>query len=262
MLTKSYYTAPWSMLLLFSACFSLDAQIVNYELVNSREERFSTRGVKDIPAEVIYQFKNDAARLVLRSLGDPSHQPIVIPEDLVQTYFNILVNIYTHDDVAKSIANCNIHTTPVPSTDYLKIIYERTVDWASPLRKGITATDNKIINNLIEEHDLLIESNEYFDVRRDAIIIRAIKPVNMTAIANEFYNLEAVELIELGHNRNQNTDVSIQATDNGWQVRYLLTFMEEKSVQQHYWFYEVKMTGQVTLVSESGAPIPEYLQCY
>jgi hypothetical protein len=262
MLTKNYYAKCWSMLLLLSTCFSLEAQIVDYELVNSRAERFSTRGVEEIPVEIIYQFKNDAARLALRSLGDPSHQPIVIPEDLIQTYFNVLVNIYTHDDVAKSIAKCNIHTASTPSTDYLKIIYERTVDWASPLRKGITTTDSRIINNLIEQYDLLIERNEYFDVRRDAIIIRPTKPINMTAMANEFYKVEAVELTELGDNRNKSTDIAIQANDSGWQVRYMLTFTEEKSIQQHYWLYEVKFTGQVTLISEGGAPIPEYLQCY
>ncbi|NJK83650.1 MAG: hypothetical protein HC912_07360 [Saprospiraceae bacterium] len=250
------------MLLSLGACFSLKAQIADSKLVNGKEERFSTKGVESIPAEMVYQFKNDAARLALRSLGDPSHQPILIPEDLTQSYFNILINIYTHDDVAKSIANCHIHTASSPSTDYLKIIYERTVDWASPLRKGITSTDSKIINNLIEQYDLLIERNEYFDARRDAIVLRAIKPINMTAIANELYPVEAVELIELGHDRNQDTDISIQTNDEGWQVRYLISFREEKSVQQHYWFYEVKWTGQVTLLSEGGAPIPEHLQCY
>ncbi len=262
MLTKNDYTAYWYMLLLLSTCFSLEAQIIDYELVNSSAERFSIREIEDIPVEMIYQFKNDAARLVLRDLGDPSHQPIVIPEDLIQTYFNVLISIYTYDDTAKNIAKCNVHSASTPSTDYLKVIYERTVDWASPLRKGITTTDSEIINNLIEQYELLIERNEYFDVRRDAIIIRSTKPINMTAMANEFYNVDAVELIELGHDRNQDTDISIQANDSGWQVRYTLTFTEEKSIQQHYWLYEVKSIGQVTLISESGAPVPEYLQCY
>ncbi len=262
MLTKSYYTAPWSMLLLLSACFSLDAQIVNYELVNSREERFSTRGVKDIPAEVIYQFKHDAARLALRSLGDPNHQPVAIPEQLIQSYFDVLLTIYINNDVAKSIANCKVHTSSTPSTDYMKVIYERTIDWASPLRKGITTTDSRRINSLIEEHELIIESSQYFDARRDAIVIRATNPINMAAIANEFYNIEGVEQIDLGYDRNKNTDVSIQAIDKGWEVRYAVSFKEEQSIQQHYWFYEVSRSGKVTLRSEGGAPIPEYMSCY
>ncbi len=260
MLTVGRLTTILLCSLQWSINLSLEAQNT-YEIV-SLSSQFNIKNEQTIPEAIVHQFKNDAARIALRNYKDLSDQSVQIAPSEIDLYYSILSKLYLQDEQIKNIIRCKVKTKPIPSTDYIKLIFDRTVSWAQPLREGISSTRNSFINSLIEQHDLIIELHEYFDARRDAITIRAAQPINMASIANQLYTVEGIEKIDLGTGRDRASDIIIQPINQGWEIQFILLFKEENVQQQHIWYYEIDENGSFKLTSETGAPIPEWMQCY
>ncbi|MEL6863831.1 MAG: hypothetical protein AAFP19_05400 [Bacteroidota bacterium] len=220
-----------------------------------------------LPKRLLRKFRRDAARLALRLEAeneDLRYQNIVIPQGNMENIFDILTAIYQTDETAKSIAKCNIHTFPNPSIDHLVLIFDRDAEWAAPLRDGISETNSREINSLLDEYDLIIEKHVQWNDTQDAITIRSKEPLNMAALANEFYNVEGVQSIDLGVPKMGGNDINIQRTASGWEVEYVLRFGSYISGKGkvHFWKYEVSDEGEVKFNTEGGDPVPEYMRCH
>ena len=221
----------------------------------------------EVPKRLERKFRRDAARIALRMEAkneeDLRYLNIVIPRDNVESIFNVLKKIYLHDETARSISKCNVHTYPNPSIDHFVLIFKRNADWAEPLRSGITETDSPIINDLLDEFDLIIEKHVQWNDTQDAITIRSKGPLNMAALANEFYNIEGVEEIDLGVPKVGGNDIEIKRKENGWEVSYILRFGSyiDGKGKTHTWKYEAKDNGTINFISESGDPVPEWMRC-
>ena len=222
----------------------------------------------DIPARLARKYHRDAARLALRinqSGEDLRYQEIMIPDEKIDAIYNVLKGIYVKDETAKSIARCNVHTLPNPSIDRLIIVYERNVSWAEPLRNGISETESETINQLLDQFDLIIDKHVQWSDHTDAITIRSKKPLNMAALANEFYNVEGVESIDLGLPEFSGNDIEMRKTMSGWEVSFVLRFGAriKGAGKEHFWRYEVnQQANQVQLLEEGGDPLPEYMRCH
>ena len=224
--------------------------------------QFNAKGGVEVPIHLERAFLIDAARLALRTQEEWSNQSVELPKEQVQLYYNLLLAIYQQEESARKIATCNIHTTSNLSVDYLEVIYDQTAVWAAPLRSGVNATNNKILNNLMEQHDLIIDSYQKISEESDRLIIRSVEPMNMAAIANKLYEIEEVQKINLNSRQSETTDIKVQPSSDGWQVVYLIKFKERKTIQQHSWIYKVYRDGIVEFVTEAGAPIPDTINCY
>jgi len=213
------------------------------------------------------KFKRDAARLALRleaSKEDLRYQNIVIPKSNVENIYEILTNIYRQNETAQSISKCNVHTFPNPSIDHLVIIFDREIEWAEPLLDGISETDSDEFNALLEDYDLIIDKHVQWDDENDAITLRSREPLNMSALANEFYNIEGVKSIDLGIPKIGGNDINIQRINEGWEVQYILRFGSYISGKGkvHIWTYNAMDNGNVHFVNESGDPVPEWMRCH
>lgn len=231
------------------------------EKVSNDNEHINT-----VPRRLSRKFRRDAARLALRmesNKEDLRYLNIVIPKDNIESIFSILTNIYLENDVAKSIAQCNVHTFPNPSIDHLVIIFDRDVDWAAPLRDGISETDSDEINELLDDFDLIIEKHVQWNDSQDAITIRSKEPLNMAALANEFYNIKGVSEIDLGVPQIGGNDISIDRIDGGWEVQYILRFGSYISGKGkvHIWKFKALDDGKIEMISEGGDPVPEWMRC-
>ncbi len=219
-----------------------------------------------IPKKLTRKFKRDAARLALRMESkqeDLRYLNIVIPKDNIENIYEVLTSIYTENDVAKSIADCNVHTFPNPSIDHLVIIFDRDVEWAAPLREGISETNNEEINDLLDNYDLIIEKHIQWNDTKDAITIRSKEPLNMAALANEFYNIEGVSSIDLGVPKIGGNDINIERINKGWEVQYVLRFGSYISGKGkiHIWRFNAFDDGTIEMISEGGDPVPEWMRC-
>jgi len=225
------------------------------------------KSVSEVPMRLTRKFKRDAARLALRleaSKEDLRYQNIIIPKSNVENIFEILTNIYKKNETAQSISKCNVHTFPNPSIDHLVIIFDREIEWAEPLLDGISETDSDEFNALLEEYDLIIDKHVQWDDENDAITLRSREPLNMSALANEFYNIEGVKSIDLGIPKIGGNDINIQRINEGWEVQYILRFGSYISGKGkvHIWTYNAMDDGNVHFVNESGDPVPEWMRCH
>lgn len=227
----------------------------------------SKKSISEVPMRLTRKFKRDAARLALRleaSKEDLRYQNIIIPKSNVENIYEILTNIYVKNETAQSISKCNVHTFPNPSIDHLVIIFDREIEWAEPLLDGISETDSDEFNALLEDYDLIIDKHVQWDDENDAITLRSREPLNMSALANEFYNIEGVKSIDLGIPKIGGNDINIQRINEGWEVQYILRFGSYISGKGkvHIWTYNAMDDGNVHFVNESGDPVPEWMRCH
>ena len=223
-------------------------------------------GNTDIPKSLERKFKRDAARLALRINAEREelrYQNITIPRDLMDNFYGILSNIYLRDETAKSIAKCNVHTFPNPSIDHFVVIFDKNVSWAEPLRQGISETSSEDINDLLDEYDLIIEKHVNWNDTQDAITIRSKEPLNMAALANEFYNVEGVAEIDLGIPKVGGNDIEVQRVSGGWEINYVLKFGSYISGggKKHIWKYRAGDDGSVQFIAEEGDAVPSWMKC-
>lgn len=221
----------------------------------------------EIPKRLVRKFRRDAARLVLRMEAekeDLRYLNINIPKSSIDNIYKILTKIYLTDDKAKSIADCNIHTFPDPSIDHFVLIFDRDIEWAEPLRSGITETDSEEINDLLNTYDLVIEKHVQWNDAQDAITIRSADPLNMAALANEFYNVDGVAEIDFGLPKAGGNDIRLRPVPGGsWEVQYILKFGSyiNGNGKTHSWIYQFDKAGDVKFISETGDEVPGWMRC-
>ena len=216
---------------------------------------------KAVPPSLDRQFRRDAARLALRldaEKEDIRYLPIAISRDNLNGLHKALTNIYHHEEMGKSLAKCNVHTFANPSIDHLVVIYKRNVDWAAPLRQGITETTNKELNQLLDQYDLAIERSMQWNESQDAITLRSKEPLNMAALADRFRDIPGVVQTDLGSTKLGSNDIKARRTAGGWEIDFILSININ---QQHVWKFKAADNGQVNLLKESGEPLPAWMRC-
>ncbi|MEL6719726.1 MAG: hypothetical protein AAFP82_13515 [Bacteroidota bacterium] len=232
----------------------------SYEYVANSQ--FSSKGGVEVPNHLKRAFLIDAARLSLRTQEEWSNQSVELPQNQIQFYHNLLLTVYQQDELARRISNCDIHTTSNLSVDYLELIYDRAASWAEPLRSGVNATNSPILNKLMEQHDLIIDSYQEINSQQSRLILRAVEPINMAALANKLYEIQEVKEVRLDSAKSATTDIKVQPSGDSWQVVYLIKFKEGRTIKQHSWIFKVYRNGTVDFVTEAGAPIPDSMNCY
>ncbi len=221
---------------------------------------------KAVPASIDRQFKRDAARMALRldiEKEDARYLPVAISRDNINGLYKALCNIYINDETGKSIARCNIRTFPNPSIDHIVIIFKRNVDWAAPLKQGISETTNKEFNRLLDQYDLAIEKHVQWNESQDAITLRSKEPLNMAALASQFDNIPGVVQIDLGVPKFGGNDIKAKRVTGGWEIDFIYSFGATAGGggNQHIWRFKALDNGQVTLLKELGEPLPSWMRC-
>lgn len=211
------------------------------------------------------KLRRDAARLALRlNYGeDLRYQSIRIPSSEMESLYRALVAMHNADENIRSIFRCNVHTRPNPSIDHMLVIFDRNSDWAAPLRAGRHETTSITLNDLLYEHDLIIEKHMQWTGTEDAISIRSKNPLNMAALANDFHEIEGVKEVDLGLSKEMGSDITATRIRTGWRFVFTLSFgsLQEKGEKTHTWQYEYSDAGKLTKVNETGDPVPEWMRC-
>ncbi|MEM6964615.1 MAG: hypothetical protein AAF573_07620 [Bacteroidota bacterium] len=257
----------WNFLLVILLSWTtvnLSAQTANAVFVKG-DVKAARSNEGEISRKLERKFKRDAARLALRMEADKEelrYQNIIISPSIVQSIYQALVTVYKNDETAQSIAKCNVHTFPNPSIDHFNVIFDKNVDWSTPLRQGVSETDSDEINDLLDEYNLVISKHVQWNSTQDAITIRSKQPLNMAALANEFYNIEGVAEIDLGVPSIAGNDIKIERVQKGWELEYILQFGSyTDNGKKHIWKYRVTDDGKVSFISETGDPIPTWMKC-
>lgn len=221
----------------------------------------------EVPLKLNRKFRRDAARIALRlesGAEDLRFQNINIPQSKIDEIFYILQQVYLSGETGKTVSRCNVHTFPNPAIDHFKIVFDNSIDWAELLNDGISETTNETFNDLLDEYDLVIENHEKWTDEQDILVVRSSSPLNMAALANEFYNIEGIIEIDLGIPELSGNDIQFKKSENGWEIHYVLTIggsLLQTTKKEHVWIFEVDLNGEVKFLSEEGEPIPDWMKC-
>ena len=233
--------------------------------IGAQVEAFAQEATPRLSRNLDRKLRRDAARMTLRlnEGEDLRFRSIRIPSADMSRIYEALKAMHAADEGVRSIFRCNVHTRPNPSIDHMMIIFDRDVEWAAPLREGRHETTSITLNDLLYEHDLIIEKHITWDDAHDAISIRSKNPLNMAALANEFNNIVGVQEIRLADQKEIGNDISAIRVSGGWRFTFTLSFgsLSQKGEKTHVWQYECTDAGAVTKVSEEGEPVPEWMRC-
>ena len=221
----------------------------------------------DIPKDVERKLRRDASRLALRlEMGNEDAQfaPVYISKGNTDALYQALGAVYLNAEEGKSLYRCNIHTYPSPSIDNLVLIYDRNVDWADPLRNGLTETNDVTFNKLLRKYNLFIERHVQWTERQDALTLRSRDPINMAAIASEFSSIEGIQETDLGIPKVLGSDIEASRIKDAWNLDYILRFgaWATGSGKSHTWRFQVTDKGSVTIKNETGDPVPKWMRCH
>ena len=220
----------------------------------------------ELPRHIDRKYRRDAARLTLRLEGqieDYRYLGVEIPPSNVEMIYNALKNIYQKDNTARSLTDCNIHTFPDPAIEQLVVVFNKDQTWAKTVSQRTSEDHNQAIHDILQKYNLTIKKQFQWNEEQEAITIRSRKPLNMAAVANEFYNIDGIEEVDLGIPSVKGNDISVERTSEGWEFQFELLFGNYLTGdgQSHRWKYLVTDNQEVKFMAEEGDPVPEWMRC-
>lgn len=205
---------------------------------------------------------DDASRLALReifSIGSVDTGKVEIPDDLVNTIYNGLLQIYNSISSERdSIFNIYlIHTFRNPSMHNVTISVDSTEDWVKSWRDGNRLTGNEMIDSIMNEYDLELE-----DYREapwyDSATLFSDLPVNTIALATLFEPVDGVIFFEANGYGGDGNDVTAADKDTHWEFRFFVKWGDciAGCISEHYWKFSVHPDGTVEFTGSGGSPLP------
>ena len=137
-------------------------------------------------------------------------------------------------------------------------MFEHDAAWVEPLKNRQDTTGSVTINNLIRKHKLIMTRMVYLDEERAGLVLQSKEPLNMPALAMQFFTEEGVGSIEEVLPYGDGNDISIERTKKGWDLAYSIRFGNcvNQCQKAYTWRYSVDGdTGEVTYLGGSGDTI-------
>jgi hypothetical protein len=214
-----------------------------------------------IPDLVKQQYREDAAQLALRWLveeGAPSHNGVELPSDLVQTFYNALIQVYQATDVPARnmvVDTYNIHAFPKLNTRELLVSVDPTKAWTQAWRNGKRLTGNAEIDALMKQFDLDLKG--YLSGSNIAVL-RTGRPLNTLALAKLLNPIEGVRYADDNSVGGDGNDIRAEFKGSYWQLDYSVGFGDCPAgcSGRTHWKFHVYPDGNVKFAGRSGSPPP------
>ena len=215
---------------------------------NSMLDDIATPDESAVPDSVLQQYQEDAAQLAVRFVHrrTPEGNPIVLPEDRVELFYNALVHVYNAEQVDGHDEITSIHTFPRYNTHEIIVSVDTTVDWTDAWQAGERLTGQSDVDALLEEYELSVE----FEAEQSYALVRSETPINPVALSQQFEGIEGVQYAEQNGYAGDGND--IEATVEETSV--LLTYSRGSGdcpsgcINREAWTYRVSGDGSVDFV--------------
>jgi hypothetical protein len=213
-------------------------------------------------------YKRDASRIAIRLLNQElrlSKQTVKIPEELVQAVYNALVVIRTSDYAAvdEISKTYNIRTFPIPNVENIILVFQHDDERLMRMKQRREATiDDEDLDQILKKYDLQIMQLAYLDEERAGMVLQAREPINVPALAYQFFIDEGVGSIEEVMPYGDGNDIDVQRTRDGWDMVYSVRFGNcvNQCQKQHNWRFSVSEEGDVAYHGEDGQVIPPWVR--
>lgn len=215
-----------------------------------------------VPDLVKQRYREDAEQLALRWLveqGATSDNDVELPSDLIQTFYNPLIQVYQATDLpARNVVvnTYNIYTFPKHNTRELLVAVDPTKVWTAAWRNGKRLTGNAEIDALMEQFDL--ELKGYLSGSNIAVL-RTGRPLNTLALAKLLTPIEGVRYADDSSTGGGGSDIRAEFKGSYWQLDYSVGFGDCPAgcSQRTTWTFHAYPDGTVQFAGRSGdAPPP------
>lgn len=215
-----------------------------------------------IPDSVKALYKNDAAKLALRSLSntqDLKNLPVEIPENRIVMFYQNLIRLYnskTLKGINFIVSKNPIHTSLNPEIKILVMVVYSTADWVDRWENGNTLTGEEGIDTLVTKYDLTV--TRFTEFGGDyMILLTSNRNLNLFALSKKF---EAISGVKYSHpEAYAGSGDDIQAVVDLERIKFVFNMgwgdCPSGCTSSHFWEYEVWNNGTVYFLREYGTPL-------
>lgn len=217
----------------------------------------------ELPAELLADYREDAARLAVRHRRTLDQRPlgdVRVSEPLADDLYGALVRVAAFDHPASDsvAALYKVHTFPEPVLHRLLLGVDPDVGWTGAWRDGRRQTGNPDVDELLETYGLALERYRARDAGYDLAVLVSEDPLDIAALARRFLPVEGVVIAEPDAVAGDGNDIRAAAVDSGWRLEYSVGFGDCRAgcISRHTWTFRVGDDGAVTFLESEGPPPP------
>ncbi len=260
---KRQMTMHKKLALLLACGLGLSILHCSHEALSpSQFSAFSNAEDSSLPDSMRRAYYEDAARLALRELErtrDLATEPVELPAELVQTFYEALILVHNavdlpaRDAVVEAYA---IHTFLHPELYSLVLSADTTRAWVKALRRGETVTGEPQVDKLLHQYELSLRRQSFV---LDFFILQTKQPLNLPALARKFSEIAGVYSAYpdswIGGDRDIHANLESRAI--GLRYEYGWGDCPSGCIDRHYWQFFVHEDGRVEFAGEEGSPLPK-----
>ncbi|MCH7574007.1 MAG: hypothetical protein IIA59_02690 [Candidatus Marinimicrobia bacterium] len=229
---------------------------LNYPLVPAQDQ-------SSLPDSILALYEIDASRLTVRmmlALGGEAAGEIELPLFLKESLTNGLIAIYLASDLAPRDSVVEIyavHTFWSPPLYEIIVSADSSRSFMRAWGAGERLTGRSAIDDLMIEYDLYLE--HYYDwPGSHAVVLKSVRPLNVTALANRFNSIAGVSYAEINGYCCDGSDITVEIIDLKWVYSFWLKWGDCPSgcISSHVWSFAVGTDGVVTFLEPSGSILP------
>ena len=237
---------------------------VEYENGWTKGKSMTAANDSSVPDSLKILLREDAARMALRDVhSDPESRQsvIILPQELVDFYYNGLVHIYNSISLPARdtvFVVYKIHTIRRPETHSVIVAVDSTKSWVQKWRLGQRLTGNPQIDALMINYDLQLIN--YYDWSfLHAVVLESPKPINIYALAKRFLPIDGVLFAEENYTVGDGDDVNVVIEQEYLTVEFSKGWDDcfAGCISRRYWVFQVKFNGLVRFMRSYGNILPK-----
>ncbi len=231
------------------------------------ENEYSHAGDTMLSAEERTQYRDDAARLILRWLeiqNDMRYQNIEIPIDMGDGMYSALLSLHNTTSIASRdtvIDHLQIHTFPNPDLYLLNVRVVPDTSWVEAWKNGQLLTGNAPIDTLIVRYGLTIDKPySQSPSGRSRVRLRSPRRMNIEMLGREFEVVPGVISASPVYWVFMSQELSCIRIDSDW---VLVDFMQgwgdcmAGCIHHRYWRFQIFSNHRVVFVGSWGDGLDE-----
>ena len=210
------------------------------------------------------RYTDDALRLSTRYMNREDSTKLVLPTNLVDTFYNGLIHIANseHPEAAKATqTDLQVHVRDPGDPRCIGTAVDTSASWYKQWQQGHIETSNEELNTLTDQFNLeIIEaSDEESTYGQITVALVTDREVNGYAVGDRLQEFEQI--------LSARPEVDFPVERSGIRVLFFKNFLRytfeygfgdcpSGCTNNHQWVFSVYRDGEVEFVKEEGAPLP------
>ena len=213
---------------------------------------------RELPAELVAAYREDAARLAVRELNSTAQTgelDATIPQDRIDYFFGLFTKIYWMCRDVDSIPDLSgIHTLKNPNLRQIMVVLEKDSPFKENWSKGITLTNNLYLNQLITKNKITIK-NYRETTLGPSLTMETAGFVNTKELAFLVKNFESIRHAEAEGKVGDGNDITFGSdSKNGLALKYSIGEGDCPSgcINRKTWVFYILPDGSITYMGTRG----------